>query len=81
MEHAHVHSNLYGTSLAAIAAVRDAGKVCILDLDVQGAESVKRAALGAVFVFIAPPSMEELERRLRGRGTETDDKVRCLPAS
>jgi len=76
LEHAHVHGNLYGTSLAAIAAVRDAGKVCILDLDVQGAESVKRARLGAVFLFIAPPSMDELERRLRGRGTETEEKAR-----
>ena len=71
-----MHGNLYGTTLAAIAAVRDAGKVCILDLDVQGAESVKRASLGAKFLFVAPPSMDELERRLRGRGTETEEKVR-----
>ena len=81
LEHAHVHGNLYGTTLAAIAAVRDAGKVCILDLDVQGAESVKSARLGAKFLFVAPPSMDELERRLRGRGTETEEKVRPVAGS
>jgi len=45
-----------------------AGRVCVLDIDVQGAEIVKRSNLDAVYVFVAPPSMEELERRLRGRG-------------
>ena len=80
LEHAQVHGNLYGTTLAAIAAVRDGGKVCVLDLDVQGAESVKRASLGAKFLFVAPPSMDELERRLRGRGTETEEKVRHIAA-
>jgi guanylate kinase len=75
LEHAHVHGNIYGTTFEAVACVTGANKVCILDVDVQGAEAVKRAALGANFVFIAPPSMDELERRLRGRGTETEDKA------
>ena len=56
-------------------AVQRSGKVCLLDIDVQGATNVKNSDLGAVYVLIAPPSMEELERRLRGRGTETEDKV------
>ncbi len=43
------------------------GKICILDIDVQGAEQVKRSSLKAHYVFIAPPSVEELEKRLRGR--------------
>ncbi len=77
LEHAHVHGNIYGTSFEAVKCVTGANKVCILDVDVQGAEAVKKAALGANFVFIAPPSMDELERRLRGRGTETEDKVRA----
>jgi len=76
LEHALVHGNVYGTSLAAVQRVSATGKACVLDVDVQGAASVKRSPLGAVFVFIAPPSMDELERRLRGRGTETEEKAR-----
>lgn len=75
LEHAHVHGNIYGTSWAAIQAVSDAGKVCVLDIDVQGARSVRRAGAKAIFVFVAPPSLEELERRLVGRGTETQEQV------
>jgi len=81
LEHAHVHDNIYGTSFAAVQAVSSASKVCILDVDVQGAEAVKKAQLGAAFVFVAPPSMAELERRLRGRGTETEEKVRIRLAN
>ena len=52
-----------------------AGKCCVLDIDVQGARLVRGSKLNAIFVFIAPPSTEELERRLRGRGTETDEAI------
>ena len=72
-----MHGNIYGTSFEAVHRVTSADKVCILDVDVQGAEAVKRTQLGAAFVFISPPSMEELERRLRGRGTETEEKARA----
>ena len=72
-----MHGNIYGTSLAAVDTVKAAGKVCVLDIDVQGATSVKAAKVDAAFVFISPPSMAELERRLRGRGTETEEKVCC----
>ena len=67
----------YGTSLASVAAVSAQGKVAILDIDVQGAEQVRASCLGShsLFLFVAPPSHEELERRLRGRGTETEEKV------
>jgi len=75
VEYARVHTNIYGTSIAAVQAVSDKGKACLLDIDVQGAEIVKRTDLNARFIFIAPPSFEELERRLRGRGTETEDKI------
>ena len=71
-----MHGNIYGTTFEAVQRVTGADKVCILDVDVQGAEAVKRTQLGAAFVFIAPPSMDELERRLRGRGTETEEKAR-----
>ena len=59
-----------------MAAVADQGKICILDIDVQGAEIVKKAAsLNARFLFVAPPSIEELEKRLRGRGTEEEASI------
>jgi guanylate kinase len=75
LEYAYVHDNIYGTSIAAVQAVAAAGRCCILDIDVQGARQVRTAGLRAVFVFVAPPSLEELERRLRGRGTESEAQV------
>ena len=51
-------------------------KICILDIDIQGVQKVKLSSLECKFIFIAPPSMEELESRLRGRGTETEDKIK-----
>ncbi len=71
LEAAEVHGNHYATSRAAVQAIADEGRVAVLDVDVQGARSVRRSGLPALFVFVAPPSLEELERRLRGRGTET----------
>ncbi|KAE8725161.1 Guanylate kinase 1 [Hibiscus syriacus] len=75
LEFASVHGNLYGTSIKAVEAVADSGKRCILDIDVQGAKSVRASSLDAVFIFIGPPSMRELEERLRLRGTETEEQV------
>lgn len=75
VEYAHVHSNIYGTSVAALDAVREARKIAILDIDVQGAKNVKEKIAGSQFLFLLPPSMEILEARLRGRGTETEEKV------
>lgn len=75
LESASVHGNLYGTSIEAVEAVTDSGKRCILDIDVQGARSVRASSLEAIFIFICPPSFEELEKRLRARGTETEEQV------
>ncbi|KAL1351292.1 guanylate kinase 1 isoform X1 [Arachis hypogaea] len=75
LEFASVHGNLYGTSVEAVEVVADAGKRCILDIDVQGARSVRSSSLEAVFIFVCPPSMEELEKRLRDRGTETEEQI------
>ena len=61
-----MHSNYYGTSLAAIDNVVQQGQICILDIDVQGARSARKAGLQGTYIFMTPPSMEELERRLRG---------------
>ena len=49
--------------------------MCILDIDVQGVRACRRKKLQGVYVFIAPPSAHELERRLKGRGTETKEQV------
>ena len=77
LEWANVHGNMYGTSKAGVQRVIDAGKICILEIDVQGAEQVKRAGIEPQpkFLYIGPPSREDLEKRLRGRGTETEEKV------
>lgn len=75
LEFAAVHGNLYGTSVEAVEAVTDQGKRFILDIDVQGARSVRASSLEAIFIFICPPSFEELEKRLRARGTETEEQI------
>eukprot|EP01063_Lacrimia_lanifica_P031123 TRINITY_DN5067_c0_g2_i3.p1 TRINITY_DN5067_c0_g2~~TRINITY_DN5067_c0_g2_i3.p1 ORF type:complete len:306 (+),score=146.77 TRINITY_DN5067_c0_g2_i3:70-987(+) len=75
VEYAEVHGNYYGTSKASVADVHKEGKICLLDIDVQGAQKVQKAGIPFVGLFIKPPSAEELERRLRGRGTETEEKI------
>ena len=76
LEHANVHLNIYGTSFKAVDDVASKGVCCILDIDIQGAEIVKNSGkLDCAYVFIQPPSIPELERRLRGRGTETEEAV------
>jgi guanylate kinase len=76
LEYANVHGNFYGTSIAAVESVKKTGKICILDIDVQGARQCRQAQLPGTYVFVSPPSFEELEQRLRGRGTEAEDKIR-----
>jgi len=77
VEHAEVHGNMYGTSKEAVDTVIQAGKICILDIDVQGAQIIHQSGMfdKIKFMFVLPPSKEELERRLRGRGTETEEKI------
>lgn len=75
LEHAHVHDNIYGTSLEAVRAVSSSGKCCILDIDVQGARQVRASGLKAIVVFISPPSIEELQARLTNRGTESESQI------
>jgi guanylate kinase len=78
LEWAHVHENCYGTSLAEIERARsDTGcSGIIFDIDYQGARQIRAKVPEAVAVFILPPSMEELERRLRGRASDSEDVVR-----
>ena len=76
LEWAEVHGNFYGTSQPAVMAQLASGQDVILDIDVQGARQLKdRQGLDATFVFIVPPSLAELERRLTGRQTETAESL------
>ena len=73
-EWAEVHGNLYGTSVAEIELARAAGKIGVLfDVDYQGARQIKEKFPHAIGVFILPPSMEELRRRLDSRGSDDAD--------
>ncbi len=77
LEYAEVHDNLYGTSIAAIGVQLLEGKDVILDIDVQGAAILrKNDQLKATHIFISPPNLHELERRLRGRGTESEEMIK-----
>ena len=75
-EWAEVHGNRYGTRRDTVQALLDEGRDVVLDIDVQGARSVKEACGDAVTVFLLPPSMERLEERLRGRLTDDDETIR-----
>ncbi|KAK9468687.1 P-loop containing nucleoside triphosphate hydrolase protein [Lipomyces arxii] len=75
LEHAEFSGNCYGTTIKAVQEVATKGKTCILDIDMQGVISVKKTDLNARFLFLAPPSLEELRSRLEGRGTESKDSV------
>ncbi|EER28188.1 guanylate kinase [Coccidioides posadasii str. Silveira] len=75
IEYAQFGGNYYGTSTMAVKNISEKGRVCILDIEMEGVKQVKKTDLNARFLFLAPPSIEELERRLRGRGTETEDSL------
>ncbi|MDR9363017.1 MAG: guanylate kinase [Microbacteriaceae bacterium] len=69
--------NRYGTPKEAVKNLQDKGKSVILEIDLDGARQVRKTAPEAVQIFIAPPSFDELESRLRGRGTETEDQLKA----
>lgn len=74
LEHAEVHGNFYGTSWFSLRDVQKGGKRCLLDIDVQGVRNIKTMesdTLKPKYIFISPPSLEDLEKRLIGRGTES----------
>ena len=75
LEHATVNGFLYGTSADRVEEMQRAGHDVILKIDVQGAEQVRRRRPDGVFIFLAPPSMEELLRRRIERGTETPEVI------
>jgi guanylate kinase len=77
LEYAEVHDNFYGTSKDAIGLQLEDGLDVVLDIDVQGAAILrKKGQPEAAHIFISPPDLRELERRLRGRGSESEESVK-----
>ncbi|MBQ7608410.1 MAG: guanylate kinase [Desulfovibrionaceae bacterium] len=74
-EWAIVHNNFYGTPLAPVQKALAQGKDILFDIDVQGAKQLKKTLPEALFVFILPPSMAELEKRLRKRGQDSEETI------
>jgi guanylate kinase len=75
LEWAEVHGNLYGTPRSEVEAHRDRGEAAVLVIDVQGAAQVRACCPGAVSIFMKTSSLDVLERRLRGRKTETEAAI------
>ncbi|XP_033204202.2 guanylate kinase isoform X3 [Bombus vancouverensis nearcticus] len=75
LETATFSGNMYGTSKRAVEEVQKAGKICVLDVEVQGVKQIKQSSLDPLYIFIKAPSIEELEKRLRARKTETEDAL------
>jgi guanylate kinase len=76
VEWAEVHGHFYGSPQSVVDEARATQGVAIFDIDVQGGQAIKRKYPDAVLVFVLPPSMEELERRLRDRKTDSDETIR-----
>lgn len=70
IEWANVHGNLYGTLKKHVKELREKRKNVILDIDEQGAKQIKKKKIPALFIYVLPPSLEELEKRLKKRDTE-----------
>ena len=75
LEHAEFVNNYYGTPLAYVLETIDAGRDVFLEIEVQGAAQIREKAPDALFIFLAPPSLSELESRLIGRGTESEEII------
>ena len=75
LEHAIVHGYRYGTLLEYVEREMNAGRDVLLEIDVQGARQVRKVLPESVLIFIAPPSLDALEKRLRLRRTESEDKI------
>lgn len=76
VEWALVHGNYYGTSVSFVNTTLEKGVNLVLDIDVQGARQIVEAFPGAVTIFIMAPDFETLERRLRSRGTDSEEVIK-----
>jgi guanylate kinase len=74
-EWAEVHGNCYGTSRATLERASEEGADVLLEIDFQGAEQLRKSGLNGTFIFILPPDMNELHKRLEARNTDNDDVI------
>ena len=85
VEYAHVHKNVYGTSIQAVRSVMKQNKICILDIDIQGVKSIlngpAHAELNPHYLFVQPKSFGDLEARLRKRQTDSEDQIQIRLAT
>ena len=75
IEYTKFSENYYGTSKKAVTDVQNKGRICILDVEIEGVKNLKKTDLNPRFVFLKPPSMAVLEQRLRARGTESEEMI------
>lgn len=75
LEYAHVHTNYYGTPKEFVFDEIEKGEIVLLEIDVQGALQIKKKYHEAVFIFLLPPTMDELKQRIIGRGTESEQDI------
>lgn len=76
VEHCEVHNNMYGTSKTAVKNIFDKGKICLLDIDVQGVMKLANSGMEFNRIFVKPKDIETLEQRLRGRATDSEEVIR-----
>ena len=75
LEYAQIYDNFYGTPKSAIIECLEKGQDVILEIEMQGAKQIKEVYPEGVFIFVLPPSLEELKSRIVGRGTETQEEI------
>ncbi|XP_005095062.2 guanylate kinase isoform X2 [Aplysia californica] len=77
LEHAQFSGNLYGTSKKSVNDIGSSGQLCVLDVEINGVKSIKNSDMQPRprFIFVKPPGLEELKKRLQGRGTETEESL------
>jgi guanylate kinase len=75
-EWAKVYEDLYGTSFSSLQSQTDQGLDVVMDLDSQGAKNIKKSFQNSVLIYILPPSLQELEKRLRGRASDREAEIR-----
>ncbi len=84
LEWAEVYGHYYGTGRSVVESYLRSGRDVLLEIDIQGAQNVKRLFPQAILIFIAPPSLQELGARITNRGTDTEETIRrrmnCVPS-
>ena len=75
VEHTTFNGNYYGTSFGSVKTVIESGKICILDIEMEGVKSLKKSDLQPYYLSVQPPSLEALNDRLRKRGSETEESI------